>query len=127
MACRLHILIIAGLLLLAAPRIALAQANVTPMPPFNAWEIDADGNVYVLDAGQRIFLINPAPSAPASVSDAVGYGFTDSSAQMAADADLLYVRSDRFDGVKVLRRETLVEIETVPLDAAAVAVEPDKR
>jgi hypothetical protein len=110
-----------------APRSALAQANADPLPPLNAWALDADGNLYVLDAAQVVWQRLGNPLQQSYASKPLAYGLSDSRGQIAADTERLYIRSDHWEGIKVLRRETLVELETIPIDAAALAVEPGKR
>ncbi len=111
------------LLLAAAPRPAVAVSS-TPMEPILAWVIAPDGAVYVLDAAQRVYELDPATLAPVRASGRLVPLVSSNSAQLLATSDQILVASPQLDGIRVLDRTSLAPAFTLPIDAAALAAEP---
>lgn len=107
----------------SAPRHVVA-ATPTPMQPILAWDIAPDGAVYVLDAAQRIYELDPTTLASVHVSARLVPLVSDSSAQLVATSDQIFVAASQFDGIQVLDRASLESALVLPFDAAALAAEP---
>ena len=99
-------------------------ANSTPMAPILAWDIAPDGAVYVLDAAQRVYELEPATLAPVRASARLAPLVSSSSAQLVATADQIFVASPQLDGTQVLDRDSLAQAFVLPIDAVALAAEP---
>lgn len=119
----LYLAAILLLLFVAAPRPA-AAATPTPLQPIVAWDIAADGAVYVLDAAQRVYELDPATLAPIRASTRLMPHVSDSSAQLVATSDQVFVASSQLDGIQVLERAGLERALVLPFAAAALAAEP---
>ena len=111
------------LLLIAAPRPALA-ATPTPLQPILAWDIAPDGAVYVLDAAQRVYELDPATLAPLRVSARLAPLVSAGSAQLVATSGQIFAAGSQLAGIQVLDRAGLERSFVLPIDAAALAAEP---
>ena len=94
------------------------------MQPILAWDIAPDGAVYVLDAAQRVYELDPATLAPVRVSARLVPLVSPSSAQLVATSDQIFVAGPQLDGIQVLDRARLAPAFVLPIDAAALAAEP---
>ena len=94
------------------------------MQPILAWDIAPDGAVYVLDAAQRVYELDPTTLASVHVSARLVPLVSDSSAQLVATSDRIFVAASQFDGIEVLDRASLAPALVLPFDAAALAAEP---
>ncbi|MFN8467348.1 MAG: hypothetical protein U0X20_17450 [Caldilineaceae bacterium] len=110
-------------LIVAAPRPAVA-AHSTPMEPILAWDIAPDGAVYVLDAAQHVYELDPATLAPVRASARLVPLVSSNSAQLVATSDQIFIASPQLDGIQVLDRASLAPTFQLPIDAAALAAEP---
>ena len=101
----------------------VAAAIGTPLQPILAWEVAPDGAVYVLDAAQRVYELDPATLAPVRVSARLGPLVSDAGAQIVATSDRIFVASPRLEGIQVLERATLDVSTPLAVDAVALAAE----
>jgi hypothetical protein len=84
------------------------------MQPILAWDIAPDGAVYVLDAAQRIYELDPTTLASVHVSARLVPLVSDSSAQLVATSDQIFVAASQFDGIQVLDRASLESASMLP-------------
>lgn len=111
-------------LLTFAPRLAMAAVS-TPIQPILAWDVAPDGAVYVLDAALRVYELDPATLAPERVSARLAPLTSGGTAHLTAAPDQVFVAGSEFEGIQVLDRARLEPASVIPINAAALAVEPD--